>query len=199
MLSHALHVLPAPVGGTHVTCHSSRSYACRVKWTIDGLKAVGFVGFVRFADLPQAGVPRTAGVYVVVRPSGTPPTFLDQSIAGRFKGKDPTVALEKLSSKWLPRSQVVYIGKADVGASSDRSLRKRLDEYQRHGAGEPVGHWGGRYLWQLSDSADLLVCWKEVPTSQAESVESELIAEFIEQFGALPFANLKRGRSESVA
>ena len=142
--------------------------------------------------------PAEAGVYVVVRSTAAPPQFLPQSVAGRFKGKDPTVTLETLNLKWLPHTDVLYIGKADLGKTGKRSIRKRLDEYRRHGAGEPVAHWGGRYLWQLADSDELLVCWKETPAAQAEEVESEFIANFLSQYGSLPFANLKRGRAKSL-
>jgi len=174
-----------------------RPFADRVDWTIDGLRAASFAGFVRFADLPRADVPNVSGVYVVVRPDAAPPTFIETSIAGWFKGKDPTVRQEKLLAKWATKTSVLYIGKADVGTTGKRSIRKCLDEYRRHGAGEPVGHWGGRYLWQLSDSADLLVCWKESLPTQAEAVETDLIADFMTQFGVLPLANLERGRSSS--
>lgn len=169
-----------------------------MEWTVDGLKASGFGGFVRFADLPKVDVPNASGVYVVVRPNVDLPIFIAPSVAGWFKGKDPTVPRAKLSAKWVPKTCVLYIGKADVGTSGKRSIRKRLDEYRRHGAGEPIGHWGGRYLWQLSDSDQLLVCWKKTLPDQAESVESELIADFVAQYGALPFANLKRGRAQST-
>ena len=68
-----------------------------MEWTRAGLAAEGFEGFCRFADLPDAGVPQMAGVYVVLRDGEDPPTFLASSVAGHFKGTDGGLLLTRLT------------------------------------------------------------------------------------------------------
>lgn len=74
----------------------------------------GFAGWVPFAALPTTDVPRDPGVYVVVRPTDEPPTFLHTSPAGHFNGKDPTVPVAELEALWVPGTRIVYIGKANA-------------------------------------------------------------------------------------
>lgn len=116
--------------------------------TTEPIDLNGFRGWVPFSELPDADVPTGPGVYVVVRPNDDPPTFLDVSPAGHFKGKDPTVPVAELQALWVPDTRIVYIGKASLGSSGKRGLRKRFYEYRRFGAGEPVGHSGGRRIWR---------------------------------------------------
>ncbi|MBO0896106.1 hypothetical protein [Arthrobacter sunyaminii] len=96
-----------------------------------------------------------------------------------------------LTAKLSQSAETLYIGKADKG-SGNRGLRKRITEFVRFGSGEPVGHWGGRCIWQLEDSQDLRIAWLPVLQRLAGEIESELIDEFVRTYTALPFANLRR-------
>ncbi|NYF09821.1 hypothetical protein HDC94_000977 [Leifsonia sp. AK011] len=157
-------------------------------WDVAGAAHAGFEGFVTFEQLATADVPPRPGVYLVLRPA-LPPIFLPLSPAGRFKAREPSVSTDRLEREWLHATEVIYIGKASARKTRADGLRKRLDEYRRFGAGEPVGHWGGRLIWQLADSRSLLVAWKE--SDSPHELESQLIADFVQDHGRLPFANLR--------
>jgi len=149
----------------------------------------GFEGFVRIRALQRGcpTVPTLPGIYVVIRLSSEDPAFLETSVGGHFKGQDPTVSTERLREKLVPGAHILYIGRGG-------NLRKRLDLLARFSRGEAVGHWGGRFLWQLADHDDLLVAW--LNTTDQESQEAELIEEFAAAYDALPLANLNRPRGE---
>ncbi|MGO9753296.1 MAG: hypothetical protein ACLP8S_30775 [Solirubrobacteraceae bacterium] len=151
------------------------------------LEAVGFVGWTPWKELLATdlrAVPAAPAAYVVYRSSEGGPVFIGKSPAGHFKGKDPTVPIAVLTGAWVTDSAVLYIGKADVA-------NRRLKQFARFGVGEPVGHWGGRYIWQLAGAADLLVAWHPISWGEpAREYEKRLLALFAEIHGARPFANL---------
>jgi hypothetical protein len=152
------------------------------------LENVGFLGWKSWAELRAdefRQVPGGPTVYVVFRPRESAPVFLDASPGGRFKERDPSVDPAVLHANWVSDARVVYIGKANVG-------NRRLKQYARFGAGEPVGHWGGRYIWQLADADKLLVAWHAITWDEkARDYEKRLLEHFAALHGgARPFANL---------
>ncbi len=154
-------------------------------YTRESLEALGFTGFEPVADL-KAGrckqVSPEPGVYVVLRESAEPPCFLDKSAGGWFKRRDPTVPVSTLEAGWVNGAPVLYIGKAGT------SLRVRVRALVDYGLGKPVGHQGGRYLWQVEGSASFLVAWRMVDEPRAE--ETRLLTGFEAAHGQLPFANI---------
>jgi hypothetical protein len=166
-------------------------------WTRAGLEDAGFEGFIPLASPQPAAVPKQPGVYVILRESAVPPAFLEQSIAGIFKGVDSTVEVPVLEASWVDDTPVVYIGKAGWGTKQD-GIRRRLSQYRRHGAGKAVGHRGGEYIWQLADSAQLLACWKTTADDEVQPLETAMIDAFESRFGRWPFANRKHERRRST-
>lgn len=152
---------------------------------IVSIQGSGFVGFKTVAEMKSGGylsLPDIPGVYLILKKDKLSPHFLQVGTGGHFKGKDPNVNEAELKANWAPGACVLYIGKAT-------SLKKRLGQYMRFGSGANVGHWGGRYIWQLADADQLLVCWK--PTKEdPRIVEAGYIQEFVSYYGCRPFANL---------
>lgn len=147
----------------------------------------GFKGFVSVKDLKadfnSGGIPKEEGVYHVLRLKDSAPEFLSKGSGGYYKGKEPNVNIDKLCRNWVDAEPIVYIGKAT-------KLFSRIQQYIKFGSGENVGHYGGRYIWQLADSDDLVVCWKCVGNSRM--VEAAMIADFKNSHnGKRPFANLQ--------
>jgi len=158
---------------------------------------LGFEGFSPISELilsNLAGVPRLPGVYVVLRECSDTPKFLDVGTGGHFKGKNPNVSISELTDNWASDAATIYIGKAG-GQKSASNLAKRIGSYLKFGTGQPVGHWGGRLTWQLADALDLVICWKT--DEFAERLEAELIDDFYQLYGKLPFANLQKPKAIS--
>lgn len=152
---------------------------------IEDIKKAGFIGFKKMNDLflDSSMLPDSNGVYLVLNDDNKPADFLAIGSGGHFKGKNPNVSLTELKSKWVDNTKVVYIGKAT-------SLKSRLRQYFGFGQGKNIGHYGGRLIWQLRYSKDLVVCWKALTTDPRE-LEIYLIKQFVSIYGRRPFANLK--------
>ena len=133
----------------------------------------------------SASVPRLPGVYAVSYPGDCPENWPTKSCGGWHKGRNPAVDSGRLAVEWVDVTDIVYIGR------TDRTLAKRIGEFARFGRGEPVGHWGGRLIWQLPDPAQLMIGWLALDAGTAAARESELLTEFVEAFDRLPFANLR--------
>jgi len=152
---------------------------------IEEIKKAGFTGFKKMSDLflDSSILPDSNGVYLILNADNKSGDFLPVGSGGHFKGKNPNVSLAELKANWVDNTKVVYIGKAT-------SLKSRLRQYFGFGQGKNIGHYGGRFIWQLKYSKDLVVCWKALTTDPRE-FEVELIRQFVSIYGCRPFANLK--------
>lgn len=161
-----------------------------VTFDIADLKRRGFQGFRATSELEDnaQGLPAGSGVYVVVRDDNAEPRFLSRSPAGRFKRRDPTVKIKRLKDKWVRGAKTLYIGSAT-------SLRERIAELVKFSRGRGVPHWGGRFVWQVECSCNFQVAW--LVENDPGRREDELLREFQNAFGGLPFANLRRGRGNA--
>jgi hypothetical protein len=160
--------------------------------SIASLRRAGFEGFQRISDLQSSrccDLPDNPGIYMILRCNKKSPQFLMKSVGGHFKGKEPSVPLGVLKKKWVVNAIVLNIGKAGPGKAT---IRNRIRAYMRFGEGEPVAHWGGRFIWQLRGWKDLTVCWKIKVSGSPREAERKLILAFKALHeGKLPFANLK--------
>ena len=161
--------------------------------SVFGLQSLGFEGFRTVASLRDEGLNGFAaepGVYLVIRCNTLPPRFLATGTGGHFKGQDPNVPVSRLTEEWVGGALVLYVGQA--GSNSNGTLRRRIGDLIKFGAGDPVGHRGGRLVWQLQGAEELLVCWQTVQHDNPRNVERELIQAF-KSFhkGRRPFANLR--------
>lgn len=153
----------------------------------------GFTGFKSVENLwmDKSPLPKAKGVYLVLNPNYANTEFLQKGVGGYFKDKNPNVPISELKSNLVPDSLVVYIGKAGSPTGSS-TLYKRIGQYLKFGEGMNIGHYGGRLIWQLKNHPDLIFCWKKTPREDPREVEKQLIEEYINQFGSMPFANLVR-------
>ncbi len=158
---------------------------------IESLKDEGFEGFETIESMMQnacRNVPHVPGVYFVLNPD-LRKEFMAESTGGWFKKRNPSVEILALESNWIENALILNMGKAG-GSDSSATLNSRLKQYMRFGQGKPVGHWGGRLIWQLNKSSELLICWRELLDDEPREIEKAYIQDFVRIFGKRPFANL---------
>jgi hypothetical protein len=168
-----------------------------MQFTRKGLKAEGFAGFRPIQDLDIMRIPQGTGLFAVVRPEDFQPRFLKKSTAGVFKKKNPTLPEAGLTAEWVDSAVVLYLGKAGPGSKGNRGLRRQIQEFLDFGQGKPPGHWDARLIWQLADTGQLAIAWKELPAEQLNDAEAGYHAAFVKEFGKLPFANLVQARTKA--
>lgn len=158
----------------------------------DEIKKAGFAGFKTIKQLwaNSSSIPKEKGVYLIINSGFTKKDFLLKGTGGFFKAKDPNVSLAILNNNWVDNSLVMYMGQAG-GNESSATLKSRIKQYLEFGKGKPAGHYGGRYIWQLRNSSELIVAWKIIKIENSSIVEQELFKDFLSYYGRLPFANLK--------
>jgi hypothetical protein len=160
-----------------------------VEWTRAGFERLGFLGWKPFGALTAGDLPPRHGVYVVAREEDSRPEFLEESVGGPHKRRALTVGVPVLQRAWRDDAEIVYVGKA----GGRLGLQDRLWAYARQGRGRSAGHAGGRFVWQLPSSDQLLVGWRETGAIDVGDVEEALLALHIDRFGRRPFANMKDG------
>ena len=158
---------------------------------------MGFTGFIRLKDIENdySIFPDCKGLYIIYIDDNQDISFCNPGTGGFFKGKDPNIEIEELKGKWVNDANVLYIGKAGGTTKNGRvyksTLRKRIKEYMKFGKGKNIGHWGGRYIWQIKESDDLIIAYKILDADNPVIEEQKLINKFKNHYnGRLPFANL---------
>jgi hypothetical protein len=160
--------------------------------SIDQISIAGFCEPIRLVELREtrcASVPAQAGIYLIEREPESAPQFRIPSTGGWFKGQDPNCALDIIEAKWVGSAHILYVGKAP----GKKGLKGRLRQLIDFGNGKPVGHRGGRLLWHLQDSEDLLVRWRTCTADETDRAEMTAIADFRRSHrGMRPFANMNK-------
>ena len=155
------------------------------------LESEGFEGFHLVGQLHAErceGLPDAAGIYAIVRETPGPPEFMARSTAPVYRGEDPSRPVEELMARWVPGAELLYLGLA-AGPGVRNLLKQRVKRMLRFGHGRVVGHWGGRFVWQLLDRAALRVAWNVTGDADAGERIGFILARFVEKHGVLPFAN----------
>ena len=158
------------------------------------LEQQGFEGFLLVGQLRHdrcEALPNLPGIYAVVRETIEKPEFMTRSNAAEYRGESPTRPIDELIECWVPRAQILFYGRA-FGPGVRSLIKQRVKRYMRFGQGRVVGHWDGRFVWQLRDHSSLRIAWKVIESGDLQAAEDELQLRFSAHYGEPPFANMTR-------
>jgi hypothetical protein len=97
------------------------------------LERRGFEGWIPLLTADTSLLlPTIPGVYAVAYDLGRPTEWPTVSCGGWYKGKDPSVASDRLDAEWHDDCDIVYIGK------TDQTLRKRIRPSPDLGVEKPL-------------------------------------------------------------
>ena len=158
---------------------------------IKSIKNSGFSGFKKISELKlnTSLIPKIKGVYLVLCPDNTKIEFVEKGTGGFFKDKNPNIIVIDLQKIWIESARIIYIGKAG-GSNSKATLNSRIKQYLNFGQGKKVGHWGGRFIWQIKNVDDYIICWKELLKDEPRNIEIKLMGLFRQKYHTRPFANI---------
>src|SRR5262249_4965129 len=156
---------------------------------------LGMVGELIKNGLPNDRRLEQCGVYWLTVPKGYVPQFIDPDEVRRAKNVIHPWDVDRLRSKCVLNTNVVYIGLA--ADRTPRSLRERLNDLLEHVRGhttEQGPHKGGEIVWQLRDHHQFRLCAVQTDAPPApRETEEMLLRMFKDKYGKLPFANRRSG------
>lgn len=143
-------------------------------------------------------IPSESGLYFVLMPKGFDLTVKDVTDGRKTtsRGKVSSYPVEDLRKRLLHygdenekrNSQILYIGQSV-------NLHDRIEQYIgfRYDVPDIGPHDGGRSIWQLENSEQLLFCYYVCrPGEDSEEMERKLILLYKARHGCYPFANRKK-------
>lgn len=106
-------------------------------------------------------------------------------------GFDSNKIKNELSTYWLPKEEILYIGRAVKEGKKGSSIKKRVRNLFLHEIGNRGPHRGGQWLKTIKNWQQLYVYW--APTRDAIKLEKELINNFRDNSAKSlpPFANIE--------
>lgn len=171
---------------------SQNEYAINIG-NVESLKESGFGGFNEISELilNPSSIPKIKGVFIVLRPSNSNVEFVENGSGGFYKGMNPNVEISILTKKWIDKANIMYINSAG-DSFGKATLHSEIIKFLSFGKGNKIAYWSGRYIWQIKDNKDYIICWKELPNDWPKGAKINLMELFRKKYGGLPFANLEQ-------